>query len=223
MTMQSIHQKKSLLTGAQTITLDVDIAVTGTYTIEVASDNNGSVSFNGTTATTAAYTNHINTVTETTSVTSTGTKTISVSITNATVDSGGSAINPNTWLVNPAGIGFTIKDPSGTIVASSLNLVKSVGTTEVLRPGDKVVGKNFNTEALVEFTLGKVVNYTVEVAINRIAFGSSKKYIEPAWIKLNSVVDINIGDVIEGTGVQKGTKVIGIEYTNNKITLNFST
>ena len=212
----------SLSGTAQTITLDVDIAVTGTYTIEVASDNNGSVSFNGTTATTAAFTNHINTVTQTTSVTSTGTKTINVSITNATTDSGGSTINPNTWLVNPAGIGFTIKDPSGTIVASSLNLVKSVGTTEVLRPGDKVVGKNLSTGAAVEFTLGKVVNYTVEVAIKRIAFASSKKYVEPAWIKLNSVNDINIGDVVEGIGVQKGTKVVGIEYTTSKVTLNLA-
>jgi len=219
----AIYPSKEIsLSGAQTITLDVDIAVTGTYTIEVASDNNGSVSFNGTTATTAAYTNHITTVTQTTSVTSIGTKTINVSITNATTDSGGSAINPNTWLVNPAGIGFTIKDPSGNIVASSLNLVKSVGTTEVLRPGDKVVGKNFNTEAAVEFTLGKVVNYTVEVALNRIAFASSKKYAEPAWIKLNSVVGINIGDVVEGVGVQKGTKVVGIEYTTSKINLNLA-
>ena len=214
--------KEISLTGAQTTTLDVDITVTGTYTIEVASDNNGSVSFNGTTATTAAYTNHITTVTQTTSVTSIGTKTINVSITNATTDSGGSAINPNTWLVNPAGIGFTIKDPSGNIVASSLNLVKAVGTTEVLRPGDKVVGKNFNTEAATEFTLGKVVNYTVEVALNRIAYSHSKKYVEPAWIKLNSVVDINIGDIVEGTGIQKGTKVVGIEYTTSKISLNLA-
>ena len=214
--------KEISLSGAQTTTLDVDISVTGTYTIEVASDNNGSVSFNGTTATTAAYTNHINTVTATTTVSSIGTKTISVSITNATTDSGGSTINPNTWLVNPAGIGFTIKDPSGNIIASSLNLVKTISTTEVLRPGDKVVGTNFTTEQATELTIDKVVNYTVEVGINRVAFESSKKYIEPAWIKLNSVVDINIGDVVEGVGVQKGTKVAGIEYTNNKITLNLA-
>ncbi len=214
--------KEISLSGAQTTTLDVDITETGTYTIEVASDNNGSVSFNGTTATTAAYTNHITTVTQTTSVTSIGTKTINVSITNATTDKDGNTINPNTWLVNPAGIGFTIKDPSGNIIASSLNLVKTVSTTEVLRPGDKVVGTNFTTEAATELTIDKVVNYTVEVGLNRVAFASSKKTIEPAWIKLNNVDDINIGDIVEGIGVQKGTKVVGIEYTNNKITLNLA-
>ena len=35
-------------------------------------------------------------------------------------------------------------------------------------------------------------------------------------------VDINIGDVVEGIGVQKGTKVVGIEYTTSKVTLNLA-
>ena len=94
---------------------EVEITETGTYTFEVQADNQGSMSFDGLfLGSTTIFDSHNSSTFFTVDNVTTGTHTITGTITN--VDNSYSE-----WEKNPAALGWVLRDPSGNIVRTSLD------------------------------------------------------------------------------------------------------
>ena len=107
----------SALLGTHTGTWEVVVTVEGTYTFDVQADNQGSISWDGVTlGQTSMFQSHNVTSTFTIENVQAGTHTIKGSITNVYTENAGSG-----WERNPAAIAWTLKDPTGTVVKTSLD------------------------------------------------------------------------------------------------------
>ncbi len=98
-----------------TATWTYTVTEAGNYVFECQSDNAGSISWNGSTVitTTEEQSYNVSSYHSLQNV-SPGTYTITATITNMDRP-------PNTWSLNPAGIAWTLRNPSNTIVISSLS------------------------------------------------------------------------------------------------------
>ena len=107
----------SALLGTHTGTWEVVVTVEGTYTFDVQADNQGSISWDGVTlGQTSMFQSHNVTSTFTIENVQAGTHTIKGSITNVYTENAGSG-----WERNPAAIAWTLKDPTGTVIKTSLD------------------------------------------------------------------------------------------------------
>ena len=105
------------LLGTHTGTWEVVVTVPGTYTFEVQADNQGGIQWDGVTlGQTTMFQSHNQSSFFTIEGVVAGIHVIKASITNVYTENAGSG-----WERNPAGIAWTLKDPTGTVIKTSLD------------------------------------------------------------------------------------------------------
>ena len=105
------------LLGTHTGTWEVVVTVPGTYIFEVQADNQGGIAWDGATlGQTTMFQSHNQSTFFTIEGVVAGIHTIKASITNVYTENAGA-----TWERNPAGVAWTLKDPNGTVIKTSLD------------------------------------------------------------------------------------------------------
>jgi len=105
-----------LLDTAHTTTYVIEPTSSGNLTFEISADHEGSIKLDGTLV--ISQTGDSNGSTTTTTYVEAGRHTLEVTVTNIT----STTLPSNTWFHNPGGVAFTIKDTSGAIIKSSLDV-----------------------------------------------------------------------------------------------------
>ena len=105
-----------LLDTAHTTTYVIEPTSSGNLTFEISADHEGSIKLDGTLV--ISQTGDSNGSTTTTTYVEAGRHTLEVTVTNIT----STTLPSNTWFHNPGAVAFTIKDTSGSIIKSSLDV-----------------------------------------------------------------------------------------------------
>tara|TARA_B100000131_G_scaffold315915_1_gene355157 strand:- start:38 stop:3064 length:3027 start_codon:yes stop_codon:yes gene_type:complete len=122
------------LLGSHIGTWEVTATTAGTYTFEVQADNEGSIKWNGATiGTTTVYQSHNVSSTFVVENVQPGTHTITGTIANVWTEKNGGL-----WETNPAALAWVLKDPSGTVIKTSLDAfpIKTVANVQYEKSGD---------------------------------------------------------------------------------------
>ena len=105
-----------LLDTAHTTTYVIEPTSSGNLTFEISADHEGSIKLDGTLV--ISQTGDSNGSTTTTTYVEAGRHTLEVTVTNIT----STTLPSNTWFHNPGAVAFTVKDTSGSIIKSSLDV-----------------------------------------------------------------------------------------------------
>ncbi len=114
-----------LLDTPHTTTYVIEPTSSGNLTFEISADHEGSIKLDGTPV--ISQTGDSNGSTTTTTYVEAGRHTLEVTVTNIT----STTLPSNTWFHNPGAVAFTVKDTSGSIIKSSLD----VGVQGSFTPG----------------------------------------------------------------------------------------